>query len=175
MHKNNKPAVQLSHPESKVCRDAWCLVSADSNHPAGIWKASVTDKYDDPGSGDTNKWDEMKEDLLGAFGRHETPYGLETKMQLVQSLTKADSETFKAYLFRVQWVLMRLGGNDNFWTQVFFLLGLHEPDQKYVMDKMRGGPDEDVAGIVDALDDPGYVTKFKEEPYDFGIDDRDGG
>ena len=48
----------------------------------------------------------MKEDLLSAFG-HRGVYSLEDKLHLIQSLTKADNETFKTFFFRIQWVMMK--------------------------------------------------------------------
>jgi len=162
-------ALQLNHQESKMCRDAWCLVSSDRSLPSGAWKASVTDKYEELND---KKWDDMKEDLLNAFGRQE-PFNIEAKMQLIQSLTKADNETFKTFLFRIQWVMMKIVGNEaeHFWTQAFFLLGLQEPDQKYVLEKLKGREVDDIAGIVDTLDDPEYVKQFKMEPCDIGLAD----
>ena len=52
------------------------------------------------------KWDDMKEDLLSAFG-HRGVYSLDDKLHLIQSLTKADNETFKTFFFRIQWVMMK--------------------------------------------------------------------
>ena len=38
-------ALLLNHPESKMCNDAWCLLSSDTAQPAGNWKSNMASKY----------------------------------------------------------------------------------------------------------------------------------
>ena len=34
-------AQQWSHDESKMLKDAWCLLSSDNSSPVGLWKTGV--------------------------------------------------------------------------------------------------------------------------------------
>ena len=34
-------AQQCSHDESKMLKDAWCLLSSDNSSPVGVWKTGV--------------------------------------------------------------------------------------------------------------------------------------
>merc|ERR1712029_12249 len=109
-------------------------------------------------------WDDMKEDLLHVFGRQES-FELEAKLLLIQSLTKGDNETFKNFMFRIQWVIMNIVDDKNiqFWIQVFFLLGLQEADQKYVLEKFKENQMDSISHVVESLDSAYFMTQVKVE------------
>ena len=69
-------------------------------------------------------WQEMKEDLLHAFGQgHDDALSdrrsLDAKLSLLRSLTKDPQETFRGFLFRVKWVVgqcIGVMGHDTEWV-----------------------------------------------------------
>jgi len=153
----------LNHSEAKMCNDAWCLISGDET-PAGVWKNSMTKKFE------TMKWDDLKSELTDAFS-HKEEYGLDKRLELAQSLVKGESEQFITFLFRVEWVLKTIGNysGDALLTKLFFLLGIPETDQLFVLEKLSNCIDksEDIAAIVSLLDDSAnLVPQLKQEPID---------
>ena len=112
-----------NHDQTKMCKDAWCLISSDSLCPAGMWKAGTASKYDLTVSEMT--WADIKADLLAEFGQSE-PYTLDQKLDLLQSLSKGETELYITFLFRVQWVLKCLGSycSDKLLIKLLFLLGI---------------------------------------------------
>ena len=57
-------------------------------------------------------------------------------------------------MFRIQWVIMNIVDDKNiqFWIQVFFLLGLQEADQKYVLEKFKDNQMDSISHVVESLD-----------------------
>ena len=63
----------------------------------------------------------------------------------------------------------RVSVDYEFWTKVFFLLGLQETDQKFVVEQLKGkdkgaptGEDE-INEVVEALDDPKYAKQSEQQ------------
>ena len=105
-------------------------------------------------------WDEMRADLLHAFGCEEK-HSLESKLGYLRSLTKDPSEAHSTFLVRVQWVLDSVLGaaartGEGVWTLFLFLLGLPEADQRKALDALKGLNNvqtEDIRTLIQILDD----------------------
>jgi len=159
-------AQQWSHDESKMLKDAWCLLSSDNSSPVGLWKTAMNNRYP------SLNWAELKSELIEAFGTKGS-LGLDQQLELMLSLNKGESELFVTFLFRIQWVLKSVGTgytNDNTLTMLHFLMGISESDQHFAVDKFKNSTwkkPEDVTSIVALLDDPSCVVpQVKTEPLD---------
>ena len=152
----------LNYDESRTCSEAWRRIT-DGNTPAGVWKTAMATKYDQPAP--KWSWQEMKADLLHAFGHQGAEYSLESKLQFLRSLAKDPTEPYSAFLFRVEWVLGAVGGTakqelPRFWTKFMFLLGLRDVDQKLAVE-MLNSSDGDIQAIISLLEETPPAAAFK--------------
>ena len=160
-----REAHHWNHNEAKMCNDALRLIASD-NTPAGLWKKSMDTRLT------SISWDDLKTELMEAFSNREA-YSLDQSLQQVLSLTKADAELFTTFLFRVEWVLeavLGLTGNQLL-TKIFFLLGISQVNQVFVLDKLKNGMEmkEDCLEEVVSLLDDSRTLVPKQEPMDEGL------
>jgi len=158
-----KEATYWNYSESEMCSYALSLISSD-NTAAGLWKSENETKLP------SLSWAELKTELLDTF-KFKDPYSLENSLELVLSLTKADSELFSTFLFRVEWVLESVLGQEGnqLLTKIFFLLGISEADKVLVLEKLNNFVEktENLTAIASLLDDSkNLVLNLKQEPGD---------
>jgi len=150
---------------TNVCEEAWHRIDPGMDTPAGVWRAAMASKYEAMFRNDLPvrqkpSWDEMRADLLHAFGCEEK-LSLESKLGYLRSLTKDPSEAHSTFLVRVQWVLDSVLGSaartgEGVWTLFLFLLGLPEADQRKALDALKGLNNvqtEDIRTLIQILDD----------------------
>ena len=114
----------LNDSQEQMCQNAWNRISEGKSSPSGVWKAKMQEKYNDKSS---FLWNDMKKDLLEAFGRTDFAYTFEEKFEFLLSLTRGERESLTAYLSRVEWVMnspLAYTAGDTSWMKMMFLLGL---------------------------------------------------
>ena len=144
-----REAEVMEHDQAWILDEALRRIDRGTT-PAGIWATS--------GNKNWESWEDLKSDLKEGFGSlhgaEQSPanYTTEERLEFLQSLVKPEYELFTTFLFRVQWVLVNVvgqevtGDNDR-WAELMFLMGLKDVDQKFMVGVMKEQAGADVIQV----------------------------
>ena len=139
----------LQHDEPRIASNAWCLIdspSGDCKTPAGVWKVKMASKH-----GQEMLWPVLKTELLNSFARND-PFTCQDLLDFLQSLTKGEAESYRTYLFRIQWVLQLIQSTQT-WTKLLFLLGLEKSSQSHLSHYLNEKTADELCQVIDGTTD----------------------